>query len=101
MKSFDISQNDVYCLDLETSTWEYIETIGGNLIEKRNNHSAVIYRQNMFVFAGSKLNDLCCLDLKTKEWRKVKTWGEEPGKVYGHTACVKEHQMYGNVIPFH
>eukprot|EP01080_Neovahlkampfia_damariscottae_P012469 gene12469-6219_t len=86
--------NDVYCLDLETLTWDYIDAVNSDIIEKRNNHSAVIYRQNMFVFAGSKLNDLCCLDLKTKEWRKVKTWGDEPGKVYGHTACVKEHQMY-------
>lgn len=87
--------NDTFKYDVENQQWYFVKTIGN--IPKRNNHIAVIYKDYMFVFAGSKLNDLWRLDLKTNVWQEIKTNGildNQPGHVYGHTACIKSNQMY-------
>lgn len=87
--------NDTFRFDVENKTWYSVNTVGS--LPKRNNHTAVIYKDFMFVFAGSKLNDLWRLDLKTNVWQEIKTSAlldSQPGHVYGHTAVVKSNQMY-------
>jgi N-acetylneuraminic acid mutarotase len=87
--------NDTHKYDIHQRIWHPVPTIG--TIPKRNNHTSVIYDGKMLVFAGSKLNDLWSLDFRNNTWTQIQTSSiqdNQPGNVYGHTACVKGNQMY-------
>lgn len=64
------SLNSMYIFDLETLTWSKIETRGlnsGNIPIARDSHTALVYKNYMYVFGGNwqnkKLNDFWQLNL--------------------------------------
>jgi len=64
----------------------------------RSNHSAVVYRDHLFIFAGSndegeKLNDLWKLDLRTYNWEQIHGLGQVPTPRSGQTAILYKDYM--------
>lgn len=53
---------DVHILDLNSETWEMIDTAGMQEVPThRHSHAAVVYGQSMYIFGGKnlkKFNDL-------------------------------------------
>ncbi len=86
--------NTTFVLNLDTLKWKKVDT-KGSTPSARYGHSAVIYNNKMYVFAGydnegGKCNDLYVLSLDTKEWTMVKMNGAAnwPEAKYNHQATV-------------
>ncbi|XP_076952865.1 acyl-CoA-binding domain-containing protein 4-like [Bidens hawaiensis] len=80
--------NDLHVLDLETMTWDEIETIGVPP-SPRSDHAAAVHAERyLLIFGGgshsSCFNDLHVLDLKTMEWSKPSQQGDIPSPRAGH-----------------
>ncbi|KAI3786792.1 hypothetical protein L1987_40767 [Smallanthus sonchifolius] len=80
--------NDLHILDLETMTWDEIDTIGVSP-SPRSDHAAVVHAERyLLIFGGGThstcFNDLHVLDLKTMEWSKPSQQGEIPSPRAGH-----------------
>ncbi|OMJ77866.1 hypothetical protein SteCoe_22467 [Stentor coeruleus] len=91
--------NNVYLLNLNTEKWKQAKISNGP--EPRSNHSAIIYRDHMYIFGGTsdegeKLNDLWRLDLRTYAWENVVGIGNVPSGRSGHSAIV----FMGHMILF-
>jgi hypothetical protein len=83
--------NGLFLLNLDTETWQRVDAGPGP--EPRSNHSAVVFRENMYVFGGTndegeKLNDLWKLGLNTLRWEKIQATGDVPSGRSGHSAVV-------------
>ncbi|KAH7678735.1 FERM/acyl-CoA-binding protein [Dioscorea alata] len=80
--------NDLHILDLETMTWDEIDTIGTSP-SPRSGHAAACHADRyLLIFGGGShatcFNDLHVLDLKIMEWSRPKEQGVTPAPRAGH-----------------
>ncbi|XP_076923694.1 acyl-CoA-binding domain-containing protein 4-like [Bidens hawaiensis] len=80
--------NDLHILDLETMTWDEIDTIGVSP-SPRSDHAAAVHAERfLLIFGGGThatcFNDLHVLDLKTMEWSRPIQQGEILSPRAGH-----------------
>ncbi|KAI3810533.1 hypothetical protein L1987_20150 [Smallanthus sonchifolius] len=80
--------NDLHILDLETMTWDEIDTIGVSP-SPRSDHAAAVHAERyLLIFGGGThatcFNDLHVLDLNTMEWSRPSQQGEIPSPRAGH-----------------
>ncbi|XP_071725512.1 acyl-CoA-binding domain-containing protein 4-like [Rutidosis leptorrhynchoides] len=80
--------NDLHILDLETMTWDEIDTLGVSP-SPRSDHAAAVHAERyLLIFGGGThatcFNDLHVLDLKTMEWSRPSQQGEIPSPRAGH-----------------
>lgn len=89
--------NDLHRYDLETNYWTKIFT-SGEMPSPRTDHTAVLYENSMYVFAGydgkNRFNDLRECNLTTFEWTLLAQNGTVPLTRFGHTSVVHNHNMY-------
>ncbi|XP_073310986.1 acyl-CoA-binding domain-containing protein 4-like [Primulina huaijiensis] len=80
--------NDLHILDLETMTWDEMDTVGVPP-SPRSDHAAAVHADRyLLVFGGGShatcFNDLHVLDLQTMEWSRPIQQGEIPSPRAGH-----------------
>ncbi|KAL3538125.1 hypothetical protein ACH5RR_001491 [Cinchona calisaya] len=80
--------NDLHILDLETMTWDEIDTLGVSP-SPRSDHAAAVHAERyLLIFGGGShatcFNDLHVLDLQTMEWSRPTQQGEIPSPRAGH-----------------
>ncbi|OQR88806.1 hypothetical protein THRCLA_10088 [Thraustotheca clavata] len=80
--------NEVWVLDLETSTWSQIKCEGKSPAP-RYNHSATLVGSKMFIFGGKGdkgkvFRDMHYLDLENWHWFVVNWTTESPSERFGH-----------------
>ncbi|KAJ3669277.1 hypothetical protein LUZ60_011227 [Juncus effusus] len=80
--------NDLHILDLESMTWDDIDTIG-TPPSPRSDHVAACHAERyLLIFGGGShatcFNDLHVLDMQTMEWSRTKQQGVVPGPRAGH-----------------
>ncbi|XP_055816720.1 acyl-CoA-binding domain-containing protein 4 [Solanum dulcamara] len=80
--------NDLHILDLETMTWDEMDTLGVPP-SPRSDHAAAVHAERyLLIFGGGShatcFNDLHVLDLQTMEWSTPTQQGEIPSPRAGH-----------------
>ncbi|KAK4402183.1 Acyl-CoA-binding domain-containing protein 4 [Sesamum angolense] len=80
--------NDLHILDLETMTWDEMDTVGVRP-SPRSDHAAAVHADRyLLIFGGGShatcFNDLHVLDLQTMEWSRPIQQGEIPSPRAGH-----------------
>ncbi|KAK1319724.1 Acyl-CoA-binding domain-containing protein 4 [Acorus calamus] len=80
--------NDLHILDLETMTWDEIDTVGVPP-SPRSAHAAAVHAERyLLIFGGGShatcFNDLHVLDLQNMEWSRPTQRGEIPSPRAGH-----------------
>ncbi|KAL2491939.1 Acyl-CoA-binding domain-containing protein 4 [Abeliophyllum distichum] len=80
--------NDLHILDLETMTWDEMDTLG-EPPSPRSDHAAAVHADRyLLIFGGGShatcFNDLHVLDLQTMEWSRPTQQGEIPSPRAGH-----------------
>ncbi|XP_012846317.1 PREDICTED: acyl-CoA-binding domain-containing protein 4-like [Erythranthe guttata] len=80
--------NDLHILDLETMTWDEMDSVGG-ATSPRSDHAAAVHAgRYLLIFGGGShatcFNDLHVLDLQTMEWSRPTQQGEIPSPRAGH-----------------
>lgn len=80
--------NDLHILDLETMTWDEIDTLGVPP-SPRSDHAAAVHAGcYLLIFGGGShatcFNDLHVLDLQTMEWSRPTQQGDIPSSRAGH-----------------
>ncbi|GAA0165119.1 hypothetical protein LIER_20601 [Lithospermum erythrorhizon] len=80
--------NDLHILDLETMTWDEMDTIGV-APSPRSDHAAAVHAERfLLIFGGGShincFNDLHVLDLQTMEWSRPMQQGDIPSPRAGH-----------------
>ncbi|KAL2514847.1 Acyl-CoA-binding domain-containing protein 4 [Forsythia ovata] len=80
--------NDLHILDLETMTWDEMDTLGVPP-SPRSDHAAAVHADRyLLIFGGGShatcFNDLHVLDLQTMEWSRPTQQGEIPSPRAGH-----------------
>lgn len=83
--------NDLHILDLETLTWDEIDTLGVPP-SPRSDHAAAVHAERyLLIFGGGShatcFNDLHVLDLQTMEWSRPTQQGEVPSPRAGHAGA--------------
>ncbi|KAL8155514.1 hypothetical protein AgCh_000780 [Apium graveolens] len=83
--------NDLHILDLETLTWDEIDTLGLPP-SPRSDHAAAVHAERyLLIFGGGShatcFNDLHVLDLQTMEWSRPTQQGEVPSPRAGHAGA--------------
>jgi len=91
-----IRSNDVFVNNLTTLKWKKATTSEGPV--PRSNHSAVVYKDALYVFGGAdeegeKLNDFWKLDLRTYQWEQIQARGSAPTGRSGHSAVIYKDLM--------
>jgi Rab9 effector protein with kelch motifs len=105
--------NDLYILDLESTSWSKPE-VSGPAPLPRMGHSSIIVGPNMLVFGGFRYddtiyksngtkhgtalqecyyNDIRVLDTETFVWSRLRVSGTPPEPRYGHTLDVSESDI--------
>ena len=83
--------------DGETLLWTKIDALGTQP-EPRCGHSAVVWRDCMFIFGGrdgrSHFGDLYCFQFRETLWQKVETTGALVKRRYRHSSVVHGNYMY-------
>jgi len=68
--------NDMYELNLDTLTWNEIQSKGLKLLSPRAGHTAVVYGNEMLVMGGQNKkgyhNKLYSFSFETQQWKKIK-----------------------------
>ncbi|KAL0691725.1 hypothetical protein Bca4012_091404 [Brassica carinata] len=80
--------NDLHVLDLETMTWDEVDSIGVSP-SPRSDHAAAVHAERyLLIFGGGShatcFGDLHVLDLQTMEWSRPAQQGEAPTPRSGH-----------------
>ncbi|KAG8390998.1 hypothetical protein BUALT_Bualt01G0142300 [Buddleja alternifolia] len=80
--------NDLHILDLESMTWDEMDTVGVPP-SPRSDHAAAVHADRyLLIFGGGShatcFNDLHVLDLQTMEWSRPIQQGEIPSPRAGH-----------------
>ncbi|XP_033146680.1 acyl-CoA-binding domain-containing protein 4 isoform X4 [Brassica rapa] len=80
--------NDLHVLDLETMTWDEVDSIGVSP-SPRSDHAAAVHAERyLLIFGGGShatcFGDLHVLDLQTMEWSRPAQQGEAPTARSGH-----------------
>lgn len=87
-------EREVYCLDTIHKHWTVIDATW-ETPETRYNHSAVVYKEQMYVFGGMSLerdapfNDLHAFDPRSGSWQQLNPRGTQPPSREGHI-CVMD-----------
>ncbi|KZV47323.1 acyl-CoA-binding domain-containing protein 4-like [Dorcoceras hygrometricum] len=80
--------NDLHILDLETMTWDEMDTVGVPPSPRADHAAAVHADRYLLIFGGGShatcFNDLHVLDLQTMEWSRPTQQGEIPSPRAGH-----------------
>ena len=80
-----------------TPTWQLVRPTGP-APARRTGHSAVVYRDRLYIFGGTDgnyhYNDTWCFDLATQTWTELKCVGYIPAPREGHAACMVDDIMY-------
>jgi len=98
---YEVSLNDIYCFDIETSTWSSPETTGRRP-SPRHGHSCVAIGEGKLAFFGGanedeiindvitiqRFNDLHIFDTTTLAWTSVSASGSPPFPRSFHSAAV-------------
>ncbi|KAK1293246.1 Acyl-CoA-binding domain-containing protein 4 [Acorus calamus] len=84
--------NDLHILDLETMTWDEIDTVGVPP-SPRSAHAAAVHAERyLLIFGGGShatcFNDLHVLDLQSMEWSRPTQQGEIPSPRAGHAGVI-------------
>lgn len=72
------TSNILSFLFVERKEWQIVVNIAGRIPEPRVAHSAVLYKENMYMFGGKNVemnenyNDLWVLDIRRLIWSEVK-----------------------------
>jgi N-acetylneuraminic acid mutarotase len=91
--------NDLYEFNFDTKVWRQIDA-KGKVPVQRTSHSAVVYKNKMYIFAGFSgehyLNDIHELDLETETWTEITplTSGDKPDPRSRFCAAVHGECMY-------
>ncbi|KAL6565449.1 acyl-CoA-binding domain-containing protein 4 [Orobanche hederae] len=80
--------NDLHILDLESMTWDEMDTVGVPP-SPRSDHAAAVHADHyLLIFGGGShatcFNDLHVLDIQTMEWSRPMQQGEIPSPRAGH-----------------
>ncbi|KAL6513360.1 acyl-CoA-binding domain-containing protein 4 [Orobanche gracilis] len=80
--------NDLHILDLESMTWDEMDTVGVPP-SPRSDHAAAVHADRyLLIFGGGShatcFNDLHVLDIQTMEWSRPMQQGEIPSPRAGH-----------------
>ncbi|PIN23946.1 Kelch repeat-containing protein [Handroanthus impetiginosus] len=95
--------NDLHILDLESMTWDEMDTVGVPP-SPRSDHAAAVHADRyLLIFGGgshaSCFNDLHVLDLQTMEWSRPTQQGEIPSPRAGHAGVtVGENWFIGSSL---
>ena len=80
-----------------TPTWQLIRPNSPGPA-RRTGHSAVVYRDRLYVFGGTDgnyhYNDTWCFDFASQSWTELKCVGYIPAPREGHSACMVDDIMY-------
>lgn len=78
-------------------SWEKIST-NVSLVTGRSKHTAVAYKDNVFIFGGRTasvvLNDFLKFDVSQESWQTIIGIGQPPDPRCQHTAVVHENSMF-------
>ncbi|KAL8171744.1 hypothetical protein V2J09_023548 [Rumex salicifolius] len=80
--------NDLHILDLETMTWDEIDTVGVPPAPRSDHAAAVHVDRYLLIYGGGShatcFNDLHVLDLQAMEWSRPVQQGDIPSPRSGH-----------------
>jgi hypothetical protein len=91
--------NDLHSLNVDTLTWERVETTGA-IPQQRANHSSAMLEETgeLFVFGGwngaERLNDIHILDTDTSNWTCPRVGGVLPHPRAGMTLTALRGRLY-------
>jgi serine/threonine protein kinase/N-acetylneuraminic acid mutarotase len=94
--------NDTYSVDVETLSWQRLNTTG-NIPSIRVSHTSSVVGNKMYVIGGyffksithqNAYNDVFCLDLATNVWTMIEPTGAVPPARFGHWAVVLDKKIY-------
>ncbi|KAH0933867.1 hypothetical protein HID58_010984 [Brassica napus] len=90
--------NDLHVLDLETMTWDEIDSIGASP-SPRSDHAAAVHAERyLLIFGGGShatcFGDLHVLDLQTMEWSRPAQQGEAPTPRSGHAGVTNGENWF-------
>ncbi|XP_047323073.1 acyl-CoA-binding domain-containing protein 4-like [Impatiens glandulifera] len=90
--------NDVHALDLETLTWEVLETVKAPPTPRFDHAAAVYSDRYLLIFGGCShsifFNDLHVLDLLTMEWSQPQIQGDLANARAGHAGINIDGKWY-------
>ncbi|KAJ4829842.1 hypothetical protein Tsubulata_016555 [Turnera subulata] len=90
--------NDVYALDLETMTWDVVETTQTPPAPRFDHTAAIHADRYLLIFGGCShsvfFNDLHVLDLQTMEWSQPEMQGDLVSPRAGHAAVTIDENWY-------
>ncbi|XP_023751377.1 acyl-CoA-binding domain-containing protein 6 [Lactuca sativa] len=90
--------NDVHVLDLETLTWNVVETIQTPPAPRFDHTAAVHANRYLLIFGGCShsifFNDLHVLDLETLEWSQPEIQGDLVSPRAGHAGVSIDENWY-------
>ncbi|KAJ9452422.1 Ras guanine nucleotide exchange factor F [Diplonema papillatum] len=95
--------DDLWALDLNTWQWTRIPSLGSLRPESRKGHTAVVYKDSMFVFGGGQddplllHNDLWELDFSSERWIPRDYSGSIPAPRMYHVSALGD---CGNLLIF-
>ena len=91
-----VCREGVEVYDLEEGRWSVPKEVGGEAPPGMQGHSAVAFRDSIYVFGGMKVatndfelfDDVYVLDTRTFIWTKARTAGPKPSPRNSHTANI-------------
>lgn len=90
--------NDVHVLDLETMTWNIVETTQTPPAPRFDHTAAVLGERYLLIFGGCShsifFNDLHVLDLETMEWSQPQIQGDPVSPRAGHAGVSIDENWY-------
>eukprot|EP00795_Rhopilema_esculentum_P014693 gene14693-5787_t len=91
---------DLWRYSLAENSWEQVKIGGGTRPPALEGHSAVVFRNQMFVFGGAFTNDkstpFWSFDFETMTWKDLSQskFQQEPANRKGHSAFVYRDSMF-------
>ncbi|KAL9318075.1 hypothetical protein ACSQ67_014592 [Phaseolus vulgaris] len=90
--------NDVHVLDLESMTWEMIETIQTPPSPRYDHAASIQGERYLLIFGGCShsvfFNDLHLLDMQTMEWSQPQTQGDLVSPRAGHAGVTIDESWF-------
>ncbi|CAN8257176.1 unnamed protein product [Cochlearia groenlandica] len=90
--------NDLYVLDLETMTWDVVETTQTRPVPRFDHTAATHSDRYLLIFGGCShsifFNDLHILDLQTMEWSQPQVQGDIVNPRAGHAGLTVDENWY-------
>lgn len=86
-----VDGSDLHSYNLETNQWHNIVPTAGNPPSQRHSHSAVVFRDSLYIFGGydgSYRSDLHAFHFPSGVWRQITAAGDIPRARYRGTCVV-------------